>query len=703
MKTFLSRPFQESLPFDSPVVPFACFGAITIANVLLSYFRFSTTIVLWIILLGLVVPLFLAANLPEAEKSAALLFKIPPWAWVAVLFLSFFLRLIQLTKLSGWPIVDEGVFGYFATLLEQKWTWQLTHGYAQEPILYTWGQFLFFKLFGNSLFSLWFFPACCSLLALPLAFLAVRKVNGSSMGFMILGLTGLSFWPLYLGRVSVQSALMVPWEWMVLLVLAYALSPKKASRLPSLLLLSVLTALGFYLYLAWPLVAFMVLLAVLFQAEIDWKTRLGNLTLFLLIHAALLFPLVMDYLRDNHNYLGHLWSPAIHSSLVEKIPLPWNYLSALFWGANSSAFSHGPLWGGLFNPLLTACFLWGLVDLVRFPRRPLDLWILLSLFVFFLPAFLTNNFEMMRLTALLPPIVLICALGARNLLTILPQNRRMVGFLFLLACSCLLDSHQLFQVYGGVWERTPGYFKAHKTTEFFRANPLLEDIHRKEGPGLILLNFNPDPYDQTLFVSSYAYNAAENPSLNPAFAKWAAILANTHEQPALKRLFPDGQWVWLSEGLGRSDGGFLLEIIALTPKNQPTLDRWTKADLALNELTYQVMENGVDPVQGPMLRVLDQAYPLFRGDLLLESRYWRIRALHDLAGGDRPVAIQDYRYALSKGLPQAELYDELGKLEWKAGNAKEAEGAFQGALACRPNLTDAALNLQALENLNEIH
>jgi len=36
---------------------------------------------------------------------------------------------------------------------------------------------------------------------------------------------------------------------------------------------------------------------VLFQAEIDWKTRLGNLTLFLLIHAALLFPLVMDYLR----------------------------------------------------------------------------------------------------------------------------------------------------------------------------------------------------------------------------------------------------------------------------------------------------------------------------------------------------------------------------------------------------------------------
>ncbi len=697
MKTFLSRPFQESFLYGSPLVPFACFGTIVAGNVLLSYFRFSMTVNLWIILLGLVAPLFLAINLPEAEKSQTPIFSVPAWAWLTLLVLALFLRLVQLTTLSVWPIVDEGVFGYFATLLEQKWTWQLTHGYAQEPILYTWGQFLFFKLFGNSLFSLWFFPACCSILALPLAFFAVRKVSGSPLGFMVLGLMGLSFWPLYQGRISVQSALMVPWEWLVFLVLAHTLSQNKAARFPSLLLLSVLTAFGFYLYLAWPLVAFMVLAALLFQSGKDGKTRLGNLTIFILIHAALLFPLAMDYLGDNHNYLGHLWSPTGHGRLFEKIPLPWNYLSALFWGADSSAFSHGPLWGGLFNPLLTACFLWGLVDLTRFPRRPLDLWILLSLFVYFLPAFLTNNFEMMRLTALIPPVILVCAIGIRNLLSLAPKDKRLTGFLLLLTCGCLLDSHHLFQVYGSQCEKGQDYFKDHKTPEFSKAHSLLEDQYKKAGPGLILFNFNPDPYDQTLFVATYGFNAAENPDLEPEGAKWAAVLVNAHEQPALKQLFPEGQWVWLSEGLLRFDGGFMLDVIPLNPTNQGILERWWKADLSLNVITYQVMQNGVDPSQGPTLHVLDQAYPLFQSDPLLESRYWRIRALHDLAGNNLERAISDYQNALAKGRPQAELYDELGKLEWKAGKAKEAENAFKSALACRPNLTDAAQNLQALE------
>jgi hypothetical protein len=91
----------------------------------------------------------------------------------------------------------------------------LTQGYAQEPILYTWGQFLFFKIFGHSLFTTWFFPALCSLLAIPLAWGTARKASGPYPAFLVLCLMGLAYWPLYLGRISVQSALMVPWEWLV--------------------------------------------------------------------------------------------------------------------------------------------------------------------------------------------------------------------------------------------------------------------------------------------------------------------------------------------------------------------------------------------------------------------------------------------------------------------------------------------------------
>jgi hypothetical protein len=326
---------------------------------------------------------------------------------------------------------------------------------------------------------------------------------------------------------------------------------------------------------------------------------------------------------------------------------------------------------------------------------------LAALALFFLPALFSNDFEDMRIVQLIPLLAVLSALGLSQILDAIPPARRGVILLLFLGLSGGLDAYHLFRIYPRYSENHPGFYMNHKSEDFPRAFSLLECLSRKEGPGFILLNFNPDPYDQTLFVATYLFNAAENPSLDQAH--WAAVLVNAHEQPALKHLFPEGRWVWLSEGLNRADGGFLLETIPLTPQNRVTLEHWTKADRALNELTYQVMQTGVNPDQSVMLRLLDQAYPLFQGDPLLESRYWRIRALHHLADNNLAGAIADYQNALTKGVPQAHLYDELGKLEWKEGKAKESERNFKAALACRPNLTDAAQNLQALETLKEKH
>ncbi len=88
------------------------------------------------------------------------------------------------------------------------------------------------------------------------------------MGFFLFCFMALGFWPLYLGRVSVQSALMVPWECATFFVLVQYLNPPPKSRpLVWLLLLAALTAAGFYIYLAWPLVAGMVALALLFHSS----------------------------------------------------------------------------------------------------------------------------------------------------------------------------------------------------------------------------------------------------------------------------------------------------------------------------------------------------------------------------------------------------------------------------------------------------
>ncbi len=61
---------------------------------------------------------------------------------------------------------------------------------------------------------------------------------------------------------------------------------------------------------------------------------------------------------------------------------------------------------------------------------------------------------------------------------------------------------------------------------------------------------------------------------------------------------------------------------------------WVRADQSLKELTRLVMDFGVYPDQGPMLEALNKAiYPSFKGDPLLESRYWRITAIHVDAAG----------------------------------------------------------------------
>ncbi|HTC22644.1 MAG TPA: tetratricopeptide repeat protein, partial [bacterium] len=283
-----------------------------------------------------------------------------------------------------------------------------------------------------------------------------------------------------------------------------------------------------------------------------------------------------------------------------------------------------------------------------------------------------------------------------SLLSRFPASKRTLVFLSLLAGSSALDLFHLFHVYPGFAQNDPAFYGAFKSPEFSRAYGLLKPLESQDGPGLILLNFNPDPYDQTLFVATYGFNSAGNPRLNPSAAKWAAILTNVHEQPYLKEEFPGGRWSWLSDGLNRRDGGFLLEVVPVQADNRDRVMRWVRADQSLQELTRLVMDLGVYPEQGSMLEALKEAYPFFKGDPLLESRYWRITALHQSASGNWDEAIEDEKKAILSGHPMAHLYNELGCLLFEQKRMAEAEEAFKQALRLKPNCTDAYSNLQNL-------
>jgi hypothetical protein len=262
--------------------------------------------------------------------------------------------------------------------------------------------------------------------------------------------------------------------------------------------------------------------------------------------------------------------------------------------------------------------------------------------------------------------------------------------------SSSLDAFHLFNVYPRISDNNPAFYGAFKSPEWRRAYSLLKLQETQDGPGLILLNFNPDPYDQTLFVATYSFNSAENSHLNPAAARWAAILTNIHEQPYLKKEFPEGRWNWLSDGLNRRDGGFLLEMVPVNAGNRERLTRWIRADQSLKDLTRLVMDLGVYPDQESMLEVLNKAYPFFKGDPLLESRYWRIMAIHQNAAGKQGEAIEDEKKAIALGYPMAHLYNELGCLLFEEKRMAESKKSFEEALLLKPNCTDAYSNLQNL-------
>ena len=548
LRKILSQPLEKLLSLNANLFFILSFITLVLSNILLSYFHFTTSTNLWIAFLGLIVPLTLALYLTKTVNERTL-FPIPIWFWILIGGAAVAFRIYRLTTLSTWPIVDEGVFGYFATLLEEKWNWQLTHGYAQEPILYTWGQFLFFKLFGNSLFSLWLFPALCSLLTLPFAWAAARKAYGSSTAFILFCFMALGFWPLYLGRISIQSALMVPWECATFVALIHYLSfPPESGRVSALLFLSSLTAMGFYIYIAWPLVALTVALGLLFRFNESWITKVKNMAIFSAVLGVFLFPLSLDLMRENRGYLGHLWPSLSQTGWAPRLLLSQGYLKTLFWGQDLTFFSNGPFWGGLLDPFQSSCFLFGLAFILKTWRSPLSRWLMATLFIFFLPALLTNNFEMMRLVTLLPILAGVSALGAQSFLSFIPISKRLLVLLLMLAGSSSLNLFQLLNIYPQFAKNNPAFYGAFKSPEWGKAYPLLKRRETSNGPGLILLNFNPDPYDQTLFVATYSFNAGENSHLDPTEARWAAIVTNISEQPYLKKAFPEGQWAWLSDG-----------------------------------------------------------------------------------------------------------------------------------------------------------
>ena len=90
----------------------------------------------------------------------------------------------------------------------------------------------------------------------------------------------------------------------------------------------------------------------------------------------------------------------------------------------------------------------------------------------------------------------------------------------------------------------------------------------------MLSDFYYDAFDQSLYPTTYGYNAAANPNLNPDQAGWAAVLMPPWDTAAFKLQFPTATLYDLSEGLPKDEGGIILGMVIINNADKKEFDEW---------------------------------------------------------------------------------------------------------------------------------
>ena len=692
-----------------PIQVWSLFALFTLVNGLVTFAPLSSGWKLTVILLGLALPLGWALFRKEPQDKAAFaadLFPgLPVWTLAGLGVVALFLRFHHLTSLSVWPLEDEAMNGHYALEFAEKGNWQFTYDFSGMPPLYIWGLGVFFKLFGASLFSLWLFPALLSTGALGLAYAGSRKIFPSSFALVFSSLLAFSFWPLYVGRFSLQGGALYFWECLTFYLLAVfwerldrgKTAGKKRSEWAALVL-GLGSGLGFYSFTSWAVVAFLLTLLVFSITVLRSKDRWGLFLTFFAPQVLLFLPLalVTATQRGGHfqyvlqNPFAHYWTGL-------------NDLRSIFWGSplTPNLFAYRPFWGGFLDPLLGGLFFYGTFFWVR-SHRWFDLLKAFSVFfILLLPGFLTGGLDAHRVVQSMPFFLLLAAFGLTSLLASLDKSRRVLCLAVVLVLTAGLDHHHLFGVYHRLWTQPDENVEVYKPFERGRAYLILKDLAKKEGPGFVLSDLVPDIFDQSLSVAAYPFNAAQNPRLDPAAARWAALFTNVHYQPALEKQFPGARGFWLASDLGRPDGGFLLEVIPLPCAHPEAFERILRADQAMADLVGPSYDNHDWKPRGPIVEALIQKFPHFKGDPFLESCFWEKIAQNEYMDHHFMAQTTALEQALKRGIPAAHLYNDLGALYFRHNRLAQARKAFQTALGSVPNHTSAKTGLEMLGELEK--
>lgn len=699
--------------------PATCLFIFFLSNTIISYFSLPIWVNSGIILFGLIFPSLIAWRAsPDPSPVETSLYQnqkeflpaVPPWIWLPLGALVIFARFYKLTNLSAWPLYDEGMYGFYAAQLSRHWDWQMLYGPSQAPPLYLWLLAFTFKCFGVSLFSLWFLPALISSLLFPASYWAARGFFNRSFSMVIALLFGFGYWPLYVGRFSLMTGLVLLLECLTLGLLTRYLSEKEPARkISQAAALGAMVGVGFYSYLHWPFLAAVVGGTVVLGAGVGGKlnrfTKWKVLPAFLLSCAVFMFPLVggisLEGLKQLMVYLHHLSAGSQTLRLSDQISISFSYIASLFWGMDLKYHTYQPVWGGYLNPLAGAlCFMGG-IEAARGFRSRLNQWLLTVFPFFILPGLLTSERATSRLILVFPVLAILMVKGLERLISMRPA-RNILILSSILFFSTGLDFYHLYVAYPAIWKSLDHWKSYDKSYPRAQAFLQLEKLNQTQGPGYLFADFLPGLSDQTLSVAVSRFNLSDHPEISPQLAPWAGLLTNANLLPFMKKRFPSGQAWWISKDVGSPDGGWMLWVIPWKEMPMETLRRWLKASASLKSFIERSLIFVPGQSMEPMENSLQKIYPLFQGDPLLETCYYekmadlstrRMMAGDNRAGTKQEAAEQALRYlktALQRGYPSAHLYFKLGSIYSIQQKNQEARECFKKARGSLLDLTQAS-------------
>lgn len=687
-------------PLGQPMVydPKIFFILLLISITLLSYFKLSLQIDLWLFLFGVLLPIaigtWLAIRKPVPSGTAPpwkdeSLPALPSWAWTILVLALGFSRFYKWDQIPFWPLMDESQFAFFSTELCEKWKNQLLFGDAQMEPLFIWLLTFYFKIVGISFATFRFFPILMSIVTLATCYLVAQLYFSRSISILLLVLLGFNFWSLVCSRQCLQSDLVPLWQAIAFALLFFSLKKHRSTPRFLNICMGAFLGTGFYLYAVWPALVASIFLAIISQKNVKGPQKTWNCLTILGTMILVALPMITARFSSG----GALYIQDLLD--FRKIHL---YLGAFFFNGFGSA-PYGPVWGGLFNPVLGAAFWIGFMECAQWRKTPFVQWMAVSSLLFFAPGGFTQQVELHRTTLLFPLMTLVIALGIQSLVqrNDPKPSRKFLKLSLLVLPAILLDLFHYFVLFQD-WKTFSANENHWTSIQVSRAYNDLKNNAQKGGRFLVLDNLNDNFKDRAFEIAVHSFNESfQGPSAKGQPDK-IAILTNINYQPFLMKRFPRSSWIWLSSDLPDFNGGLMLGWIPYDLSSHKTLDRWETADHKFKEIRniapflppHSSLKTVIDQLLSEESRWADD--PFLRAQWAEWVAYFSLRDPRS----NLNTAIRSMEKAAST-CPSANLYNTLGLLEMKADHEKKAREYFRKALKAPLDRTSAVHNLEILE------